>query len=137
MILRHEVIHIKRRDILYKTVILFARAAHWFNPLVHIMSVEANKDIELSCDAAVVENQNVDYRKDYSEAILMSVYKGNRRKTVFSTYFGGGKKMLKKDLQVYLICVKRKRYNFTNTCCFTYRYNGIMYKLQQNGSCRR
>ena len=25
--------------------VLFARAAHWFNPLVHIMSVEANKDI--------------------------------------------------------------------------------------------
>ncbi len=109
MILRHEVIHIKRRDILYKTVILFARAAHWFNPLVHIMSVEANKDIELSCDAAVVENQNVDYRKDYSEAILMSVYKGNRRKTVFSTYFGGGKKMLKKRFASLFDLRKKKK----------------------------
>ncbi|AUG56554.1 Regulatory protein BlaR1 [Acetivibrio saccincola] len=109
MILRHEVIHIKRRDILYKTVILFARAAHWFNPLVHIMSVEANKDIELSCDAAVVENQNVDYRKDYSEAILMSVYKGNRRKTVFSTYFGGGKKMLEKRFAILFDLRKKKK----------------------------
>lgn len=96
MILRHEVIHIKRRDILYKTLFLLARAIHWFNPLVHIMSLEANKDVELSCDAAVVENQNVDYRKNYSEAILASIYKGNRSKAVFSTCFGGGKKALKK-----------------------------------------
>ena len=108
MILCHEVIHIKRRDILYKTLILLARAVHWFNPLVHIMSVEANKDVELSCDAAVVENQNVDYRKDYSEAILMSVYKGNRSKAVFSTYFGGGKKMLKRRF-TSLFDLRKKR----------------------------
>ena len=30
MILRHEAIHIKRRDILYKTLVLLARAVHWF-----------------------------------------------------------------------------------------------------------
>lgn len=108
MILRHEIIHIKRRDILYKTLILLARAVHWFNPLVHVMSVEANKDVELSCDAAVVENQNVDYRKDYSEAILMSVYKSNRSKAMFSTYFGGGKKMLKRRF-ASLFDLRKKR----------------------------
>ena len=109
MILRHEAIHIKRRDILYKTLVLLARAVHWFNPFVHIMSVEANKDVELSCDAAVVKNQNVDYRKDYSEAILMSVYSGNRSKAVFSTYFGGGKKMLKKRFASLFDLRKKKK----------------------------
>lgn len=109
MILRHEFIHIKRRDVLYKTVVLLARAVHWFNPLVHIMSEEANKDVELSCDAAVVKNQNVDYRKDYSETILMSVYNGNRSKAVFSTYFGGGKKMLKKRFASLFDLRKKKK----------------------------
>lgn len=108
MILRHELIHVKRRDILYKILILLARAVHWFNPLVHLMAIEANKDIELSCDAAVVENQNVDYRKNYSEAILSVIHKGNTTKAVFSTYFGGGKKMLKKRF-ASLFDLRRKR----------------------------
>lgn len=108
MILRHELIHVKRKDILYKTLILLARAVHWFNPLVHFMAKEANKDVELSCDAAVVENQDVDYRRDYSEAILSVIYNGSIAKAVFSTYFGGGKKMLKKRFAC-LFDLHRKR----------------------------
>jgi len=108
MILHHELIHVKRRDVLYKILILAARAAHWFNPLVHLMAMEANKDVELSCDAAVVENQNIKYRKDYSEAILSVIHKGKATKAVFSTNFGGGKRMLKKRF-ASLFDLRKKR----------------------------
>lgn len=112
MILRHELIHIKRNDILYKSIILLARAVHWFNPLVHFMAIRANKDVELSCDAAVVESQSMDYRKIYSEAILAAVYKGEVSKAVFSTYFGGGKEMFIKRFN-NLFDSRKKKKGFT------------------------
>ncbi|HHV98641.1 MAG TPA: hypothetical protein GXX36_03550 [Clostridiaceae bacterium] len=108
MILRHELIHVKRRDVLYKALILLTRATHWFNPLVHLMAIEANKDVELSCDAAVVENQNIKYRKDYSEAILSVIHKGKAPKAVFSTNFDGGKRVLKKRF-ASLFDLRKKR----------------------------
>ena len=44
MIIRHELVHYKRHDIAYKMLLMFAVAVHWFNPLVWIMTQEANKD---------------------------------------------------------------------------------------------
>ncbi|MDE7279434.1 MAG: M56 family metallopeptidase, partial [Oscillospiraceae bacterium] len=49
-VLCHELAHIKRMDALFKTVIAVCAAVHWFNPLVWIMFVLANRDIELACD---------------------------------------------------------------------------------------
>ena len=37
-VLRHELIHTRRRDLWYKLLLLLARALHWFNPLVHGMA---------------------------------------------------------------------------------------------------
>lgn len=58
MILRHELIHWKRRDMLYKFILLLSNAAHWFNPLVWIMVRKADQDIEISCDDAVLKGKD-------------------------------------------------------------------------------
>ncbi len=53
-VLTHELTHIKRLDILSKCLLAAALCVHWFNPLVWVMYVLANRDIELSCDENVV-----------------------------------------------------------------------------------
>ena len=53
-ILTHEYVHIRRFDILLKWLLAAALCVHWFNPFVWVMYVLANRDIELSCDEAVV-----------------------------------------------------------------------------------
>lgn len=53
-ILTHEYVHIKRFDILIKLLLTGTLCVHWFNPCVWIMYIIANRDIELSCDEAVV-----------------------------------------------------------------------------------
>jgi beta-lactamase regulating signal transducer with metallopeptidase domain len=53
-ILTHEFIHIKRFDTLKKWLLASALCIHWFNPFVWVMYILANRDIELSCDEAVV-----------------------------------------------------------------------------------
>jgi len=109
MILRHELIHVQRRDILYKILILLVRALHWFNPLVHLMAIEANKAVEASCDAAIVANQDIDFRKDYSQAIFLIVQNCRPSQVVFSSHFSGGKKIIMKRLEnLFDMRIKKK-----------------------------
>ncbi len=39
---------------------------------------QANRDLEYSCDDAVVGNEDMEYRKAYSKTILKSMKKGNQ-----------------------------------------------------------
>lgn len=107
MILRHELIHIKRNDILYKFIILLARAVHWFNPVVHLMGKKSNEDIEITCDLEVVENMDENYKKDYSNTIL-DIAGNNIEDYIFTTNFSGGKNSLKNRFENILSGVKKK-----------------------------
>lgn len=53
-ILTHEYAHIRHFDTLFKLILTAAVCVHWFNPLVWLMFILANRDIELSCDETVV-----------------------------------------------------------------------------------
>ena len=53
-ILRHEQYHLRRRDHLVKFLSFLALCIHWFNPLVWAAFVLSGKDMEMSCDEAVV-----------------------------------------------------------------------------------
>lgn len=92
IVLRHELVHMKRRDIWYKLLVMAARAVHWFNPMVHIMASAANRDMEFACDAEVVRSQNADYRRGYCETIMRLVHNGRGRGTALSTCFFFSKK---------------------------------------------
>lgn len=53
-VLMHDLTHIKRFDILFKWLLTAALSVHWFNPLVWVMYILTNRDIELSCDEKIV-----------------------------------------------------------------------------------
>ena len=53
-VLTHEYVHIRRFDAITKILFAAVLCIHWFNPLVWVMYVLANRDIELSCDAWVI-----------------------------------------------------------------------------------
>ncbi len=53
-VLAHEYVHIRRFDVVSKLVLTIVLCVHWFNPAVWLMYVLANRDIELSCDEAVI-----------------------------------------------------------------------------------
>ena len=65
-ILRHELCHLKRRDMLLKLVLLAANAMHWFNPVVYLMLRQADEDIELACDSAATDGLELPERAAYS-----------------------------------------------------------------------
>ncbi|WP_195277144.1 M56 family metallopeptidase [Anaerotruncus rubiinfantis] len=109
LMLRHELVHFKRRDIWYKLLLMFACAVHWFNPLVWLMARAANRDVEISCDSEVVKGCPLEYRRRYGETILAAIHAGNVRRTAFSTYFYGGRKTVRQRLQGILDMRGKKR----------------------------
>ena len=69
-IILHEQIHIKRFDHVVKLISFFIVCVHWFNPLVWLAFFLSNKDMEMSCDEAVIKKLGSDIKKDYSSSLL-------------------------------------------------------------------
>lgn len=94
--LRHELYHVKRRDVAYKLLLLCACVLHWFNPLVWLMLRTADRDVEACCDAAVVAGQDSGYRRSYGELLLSAA--AESRALPFTTRFGGGAEQMRSRL---------------------------------------
>ena len=69
-VLEHEFVHIRRFDVLTKLLLTGAVCVHWFNPLVWVMYLLANRDLELSCDACVVRHFGASTRAAYAHALI-------------------------------------------------------------------
>ena len=69
-VLTHEYVHIRRFDAVTKLVLTVALCVHWFNPAVWIMYVLANRDIELSCDEAVIREFGERTKSAYAMALI-------------------------------------------------------------------
>ena len=76
-IILHEQHHIRRFDHLFKALAFLALTIHWFNPLVWLAFGFACKDMEMSCDEAVIRKLGGKVRADYS-ASLLSLATGRR-----------------------------------------------------------
>ncbi len=107
-ILKHELVHFKRGDVYLKLLFVTANAVHWFNPVIWIMQKEAVIDMELSCDERVTKGADFAFRKAYTETLLSMLHKQCVRKTVLSTQFYGGTKIMKKRFKNILIRNRKK-----------------------------
>lgn len=107
-ILKHELVHLKRRDVYVKLLFVMANAAHWFNPLVWIMQKEAGIDMELSCDERVTQGMDYATRKAYTETLLSTLHKQCTKRNLLSTQFYGGKQIMKKRFKNILRKTRKK-----------------------------
>lgn len=69
-ILVHEYFHIRRFDTLWKLLALCAVCIHWFNPMVWVMLVLLNRDLELSCDEMVLRHFGGTERASYAHSLI-------------------------------------------------------------------
>ncbi len=88
-ILAHERHHIRRCDHIWKLLAYCALCIHWFDPLVWVAFVLAGKDMEMSCDEAVIRQLGPQIRGDYS-ASLLRLATGKKRIAVTPLAFGQG-----------------------------------------------
>ena len=88
-IILHEQHHIRRFDHVIKALAFLALIIHWFNPLVWVAFVLACKDMEMSCDEAVIGKLGGDVRADYA-ASLLTLATGRRIIAGMPLAFGEG-----------------------------------------------
>lgn len=98
MILKHELIHYKRHDILVKLIGVMVTSIYWFNPLVHLMNYKLQIECEASCDEEALNDLDIEERLTYAEAIIGIIETKPTLSPTISNSFYGGKKGMKKRL---------------------------------------
>ena len=71
--LLHELVHFKKRDVVYKWAIQACVCLHWFNPLAYLMKRELNTLCELSCDARVLGALEAPERAEYGNMLIRTI----------------------------------------------------------------
>lgn len=71
-IIRHELYHNRRKDVLWNVIANLVMILFWFNPLVWFGYLVFRQDQELSCDQAVMRGESLERRKEYAKAVLVS-----------------------------------------------------------------
>lgn len=107
-ILRHELIHYKRKDLWCKLLILCAKAIHWFNPFVLMIARQAEQMCEVSCDEEVLIHADLNQCYLYTETIIEVMRNGVKNSTILSTTFWSGKKIAKRRILFIMNNNKKK-----------------------------
>ncbi len=70
MVFRHELTHYKHGDLIYKWIVLFVNAIHWFNPFVYMLGSNISEACEIACDMSVISNMDEENKNLYMKTIL-------------------------------------------------------------------
>ncbi len=124
LILRHELVHLKRKDLWFKLLVLVSIGLHWFNPVVYIMAMVISRQCEISCDEAVLEGASFRQRKQYGETIINASRSEAKLKTVLSTNFYGGKRSMKNRI-ISIMDSKKKKSGIAIVCMSIFATIGI------------
>ena len=70
LVLKHELMHLKRGDLSLNALMCVLMALHWFNPLLWLAFFKIRADREAACDAQVLHDAPHDRRIEYGHALL-------------------------------------------------------------------
>lgn len=107
-IIRHELVHYKRRDLWLKLLAMIANALHWFNPMVYLACAAFSDETELSCDETVLGRTELKERLDYG-ASMLEIVKLCRRVPSLTTGFNPRKKAVKQRFENIIDTAKKRK----------------------------
>ncbi len=78
MLVRHELVHIKRMDALWKIFMQLAVMLHWCNPMVWLLRRDFEQVCECSCDEIVMYGKPMEEVKEY---LRLMIYEAGEKKS--------------------------------------------------------
>lgn len=108
MMLRHEAMHLRQRDLWYKLFISVICDIYWFNPMFRYMKRLAFQDVEYVCDELVIRDMNKEERYSYGQIILKTMTRSWSGATAYTTHFAAGRKTAKTRLGLLFTKKNRK-----------------------------
>lgn len=108
IILKHELEHLRRKDLILKLIILIVNGVHWFNPLAYSLNAKFDILCENSCDERVALKMDFSERRVYGQTILsMLEYSKIQNKSLY-TGFSRSRNHLKRRLSIIMQTKKSK-----------------------------
>lgn len=98
-VLRHELLHYRRRDTLYKWFAVAVLSTQWFNPLSYLVRRELNRACELSCDEMLLRDMDHADKLSYGHTLLNMAASAALPAGVAATTFSTEKRNLKERLE--------------------------------------
>lgn len=80
--LKHEVVHCKRKDVVYHLLMMLIRAMHWYNPLIGFWEKDFFHYSEMSCDEIVLEHADSKKRYRYAKLLLEMIGEEGKDQTL-------------------------------------------------------
>ena len=109
-ILAHELTHYKRGDLFEKLACAVVKSLYFFDPLVYAAAGRCVRELELSCDEAVLKNCNEEERLEYGNAMLGIVSTlGHVRSSELTSSFNPKHGALKERIMNICDTSKKKR----------------------------
>ncbi|MCL2404852.1 MAG: M56 family metallopeptidase [Defluviitaleaceae bacterium] len=85
-ILAHEYIHIRRFDALTKIIMTAALCIHWFNPMLWAMYFLFNRDMEITCDEAVIRMFGETSKKGYALTLINMIERRSYSPVLYNNF---------------------------------------------------
>lgn len=110
LLVRHELVHIRRMDAFWKMFMQFAAMLHWWNPLVWILRRDFEQVCECSCDEIVMREKTKEEVKEY---LRLMIEEAREKKTEnvsvrWKSGFGDDAQKIKERMENLM---KRKKWN--------------------------
>ncbi len=125
LVLHHEMVHIKRKDLWYKWLYQILLCVHWFNHVLYLVEKKVNIDCELSCDEAILVKLTEEGKRAYGNILLNVAGKNvDFRKSIFSTTLLERKEDLKERLKGIIEYKKQSGFKVLLSLCI---FTGVLF----------
>ena len=98
LVLRHELIHLRRGDVPLKWLVNLTLHLHWFNPAVYLLRRMVDRDCELACDERVIAGLDRADKQRYGETLIEMAAAERRPALIVSTTLCEEKRTLQERL---------------------------------------
>lgn len=110
LLVRHELVHIRRMDAFWKMLMQLAAMLHWCNPMVWILRRDFEQVCECSCDEIVMQEKSMEEVKAY---LRLMVEEAREKKTEkvslrWKSGFGDNAQKIKERMENLM---RRKKWN--------------------------
>lgn len=113
MIIKHELMHCKRGDMIYRFAAIAVHIMHWFNPISYLMLCNINAACEYCCDEMVTKNMSEDNKIKYGNMLLNQIECHTKNNFYTATWAQNNKNILKTRISIIKSDKKYKRISIT------------------------
>lgn len=111
LVVRHEMVHIRRLDAFWKMLIQFAKFLHWCNPVMWLLLDEFDRVCEISCDEAAVQGLPEEDRKRYMRLLIEEAQEAKEAKGISLKWKAGFGPKMKRVKERMDNLMRKKKWN--------------------------